>query len=306
MEKNPHLLIEGMILAAYAIQAQHRLHLPARRVRVHPDASSTGRSPRRAPGRPARRADVAGQRLRASSSTPISAPAPTSAARRRRCSRSLEGYRGQPRLKPPFPAVEGLYACPTVVNNTETLMNVPHILKNGAQWFRQWGTEKSPGTKILSVSGPVKRPGNYEVPMGLPLSTLIERALRRDARRNEDQGGDPGRLVGAAAAGLDARHRPRLRVDGRGRHAARLGRRDRDRRPDLHRRRALEHHPLLRARVVRQVHAVPRGHLLDERGVRAARERARPRAATSTCSPTSRTTSSASRSARSATPRRCR
>src|SRR4030088_688457 len=86
---------------------------------------------------------------------------------------SLEGYRGQPRLKPPFPAVEGLYACPPVVNTPETLRNVPHILKHGAAWFRQWGTEKSPGTKILSVSGPVKRPGNYEVPMGLPLSTLL-------------------------------------------------------------------------------------------------------------------------------------
>jgi NADH-quinone oxidoreductase subunit F len=87
---------------------------------------------------------------------------------------SLEGYRGQPRLKPPFPAVEGLYRCPTVVNNTETLMNVPHILRNGAAWFRQWGTEKSPGAKVFSVSGPVKRPGNYEVPLGLPLSTLID------------------------------------------------------------------------------------------------------------------------------------
>ena len=72
-----------------------------------------------------------------------------------------------------------------MVNNTETLMNVPHILKHGAQWFRQWGTEKSPGTKILSVSGPVKRPGNYEVPMGLPLSKLLERALRRHARRHD-------------------------------------------------------------------------------------------------------------------------
>jgi NADH-quinone oxidoreductase subunit F len=87
---------------------------------------------------------------------------------------SLEGYRGQPRLKPPFPAVEGLYACPTVVNNTETLMVVPHILKHGAAWHRQWGTEKSPGTKILSVSGPVKKPGNYEVPLGMPLRELIE------------------------------------------------------------------------------------------------------------------------------------
>ncbi|HXJ67403.1 MAG TPA: NADH-ubiquinone oxidoreductase-F iron-sulfur binding region domain-containing protein, partial [Verrucomicrobiae bacterium] len=88
---------------------------------------------------------------------------------------SLEGYRGQPRLKPPFPAVEGLYACPTVVNNTETLMCVPHIIKNGAAWYRQWGTEKSAGTKVFSVSGPVKRPGNYEVPLGYSMKQLIEK-----------------------------------------------------------------------------------------------------------------------------------
>lgn len=87
---------------------------------------------------------------------------------------SLEGYRGQPRLKPPFPAVEGLYRCPTIINNVETLMNVPPILANGAAWYRQWGTEKSAGTKVFSVSGPVKRPGNYELPLGVPLRTLLE------------------------------------------------------------------------------------------------------------------------------------
>ena len=87
---------------------------------------------------------------------------------------SLEGLRGNPRLKPPFPAVEGLYACPTVVNNTETICAVPPILLNGADWYRQWGTEKSPGTKLFSVSGPVKKPGNYEIPLGLPLRALLE------------------------------------------------------------------------------------------------------------------------------------
>jgi NADH-quinone oxidoreductase subunit F len=87
---------------------------------------------------------------------------------------SLEGYRGQPRLRPPFPAVEGLFASPTVINNVETLMNVPHIVNNGAEWFRQWGTEKSPGTKMFTVSGKVERPGNYEVPMGTTLRTLLE------------------------------------------------------------------------------------------------------------------------------------
>ena len=86
---------------------------------------------------------------------------------------SLEGRRGLPRLKPPFPAVSGLYRSPTIINNVETLCNVPHIINNGAQWFRQWGTEKSPGTKIFSVSGHVRKPGNYEVPLGTPLMTLL-------------------------------------------------------------------------------------------------------------------------------------
>ena len=79
---------------------------------------------------------------------------------------SLEGQLGQPRLRPPFPAVQGLYAKPTVINNVETLANVPPIVLNGAQWYRQFGTEKSPGTKIFCVSGRVNKPGNYELPLG--------------------------------------------------------------------------------------------------------------------------------------------
>ena len=86
---------------------------------------------------------------------------------------SLEGDRGQPRLRPPFPAIEGLYASPTVINNVETLCNVPHILVHGAEWFTSVGTEKSPGTKVFSISGKVERPGNYELPMGTPLRTLL-------------------------------------------------------------------------------------------------------------------------------------
>ncbi|HEX2049805.1 MAG TPA: NADH-quinone oxidoreductase subunit NuoF [Actinomycetota bacterium] len=89
---------------------------------------------------------------------------------------SLEGFRGQPRLKPPFPAVKGLYGRPTVINNTETLMTLPSIVEHGVDWFRQWGTEKSPGTKVFSVSGHVERPGNYEVPLGMPLGELLELA----------------------------------------------------------------------------------------------------------------------------------
>jgi NADH-quinone oxidoreductase subunit F len=87
---------------------------------------------------------------------------------------SLEGLRGQPRLRPPFPAVEGLYASPTVINNVETLMNVPDIVARGADWFRAEGTEKSPGTKVFTISGKVERPGNYEVPMGTAFRVLLE------------------------------------------------------------------------------------------------------------------------------------
>ncbi len=87
---------------------------------------------------------------------------------------SLEGKLGQPRNRPPFPAQVGLYGKPTVVNNVETLANVPPIVLNGSDWYRQFGTEKSPGTKIFCLSGHVVRPGNYELPLGTPLRYLIE------------------------------------------------------------------------------------------------------------------------------------
>ena len=86
---------------------------------------------------------------------------------------ALEGKRGNPRLKPPFPAVQGLYGGPTLINNVETLSNVPHIVANGAEWFKGFGTEQSPGTKVVSVSGGVRRPGNYEVELGIPTRELI-------------------------------------------------------------------------------------------------------------------------------------
>ncbi len=86
---------------------------------------------------------------------------------------SLEGKRGHPRLKPPFPAVVGLYGGPTVVNNVETLTAVPWIINNGGDAYKALGTEKSGGTKLFTVSGHVNKPGNYEVPMGYPMRDLI-------------------------------------------------------------------------------------------------------------------------------------
>ena len=89
---------------------------------------------------------------------------------------SLEGRRGQPRLRPPFPAVAGLYACPTVVNNVESIASVPPIMLNGVDWFRSMGTEKSPGFTLYSLSGHVTRPGQYEAPLGITLRELLDYA----------------------------------------------------------------------------------------------------------------------------------
>jgi NADH-quinone oxidoreductase subunit F len=87
---------------------------------------------------------------------------------------SLEGKRGNPRLKPPFPAINGLYQGPTLINNVETLMNAPHILRMGGAEYAKIGTETSTGTKVVSVSGCVRRPGNYEIVLGVPSRHIIE------------------------------------------------------------------------------------------------------------------------------------
>ncbi|MCA1007902.1 NADH-quinone oxidoreductase subunit NuoF [Rhodococcus hoagii] len=89
---------------------------------------------------------------------------------------SLEGRRGQPRLRPPFPAVAGLYACPTVVNNVESIASVPPIILRGPEWFRGMGSEASPGFTLYSLSGHVTRPGQYEAPLGITLRQLLDLA----------------------------------------------------------------------------------------------------------------------------------
>ena len=104
---------------------------------------------------------------------------------------SLEGFRGHPRMKPPFPALEGLYACPTVVNNVETLTNVPWIMVNGAAEYKKIGTEQSTGTKIFCVSGHVPRPGNYELPLGVTFRELLV----------EHAGCDPANIKGILPSG---------------------------------------------------------------------------------------------------------
>ncbi|MCL4249832.1 MAG: NADH-quinone oxidoreductase subunit NuoF [Anaerolineae bacterium] len=87
---------------------------------------------------------------------------------------AIEGARGMPRIKPPFPTTHGLFGQPTVINNVETLCNVPGIVRRGADWYRQWGTDKSAGTKLVAVSGHVRQPGVYEIAPGLTMRTLLD------------------------------------------------------------------------------------------------------------------------------------
>jgi NADH-quinone oxidoreductase subunit F len=126
---------------------------------------------------------------------------------------SLEGNRGYPKIKPPFPAVEGLFRCPTIVNNVETLASVTPIVRNGAGWFRTMGTEKSPGMKIFCLCGHVERPGNYEIPLGVPLKEVIYELGGgvRDGRRLKAV--IPGGLSAAVLTAAEVEADPPLRMD---------------------------------------------------------------------------------------------
>ena len=171
IEFNPHQLIEGIALCAYAVGAEV--------------AYIYGRGEFRGPfGKLQRAIDQAyragwlGRNIRGSAFslevyTHLGAGAYI-CGEETALLESLEGKVGQPRMRPPFPAQVGLYGKPTVINNVETLANVPPIVANGADWYRQFGTDKSPGTKIFCLSGHVVRPGNYELPLGTPLRVLVE------------------------------------------------------------------------------------------------------------------------------------
>lgn len=108
---------------------------------------------------------------------------------------SIEGKRGEARYRPPFPTISGLWEKPTIINNVETLMNIPQIILNGANWFGQMGTERSKGTKVFSVSGDVPKPGVYELVLGSPMRELVEElALARNVKMIQ-VGGATGRII---------------------------------------------------------------------------------------------------------------
>lgn len=170
MIANPHSLVEGVIISSFAIRANHAFIYirgetphPIRRVRAAVAA--------------AYQAGLLGKNIQGSGFdldvVVHSGAGAYICGEETALLDSLEGRRGQPRLKPPFPAVAGLYASPTVINNAETIASVPAIINNGADWYKSHGTEKSPGIKLFAVSGHVKRPGIYEAPLGITMRELI-------------------------------------------------------------------------------------------------------------------------------------
>jgi NADH:ubiquinone oxidoreductase subunit F (NADH-binding) len=108
---------------------------------------------------------------------------------------SIEGKRGEVRYRPPFPPSQGLWGKPTIINNLETLINIPQIILNGGGWFNQVGTEQSKGTKVFSVSGDVKKPGVYELVMGSPLRELVEELALAENVKMVQLGGATGRII---------------------------------------------------------------------------------------------------------------
>jgi NADH-quinone oxidoreductase subunit F len=170
---NPHALIEGAIIACYAIRAERAfiyvrgevLHVVRRLQYAVAEAQAAGYLG----------ANVLGSGLNLDVVVHAGAGAYICGEETALLD-SLEGFRGQPRLKPPFPAVAGLYACPTVVNNVESIASVPYILRYGAAEFARFGTEKSKGFGLCSLSGHVTTPGQYEAPLGTTLRELLDLA----------------------------------------------------------------------------------------------------------------------------------
>jgi NADH-quinone oxidoreductase subunit F len=173
MLTTPHFLIEGVIIAAYAIRARHAfIYL---RGEVVPVLRRLQAAVAEAYAAGYLGTDIGGSGFDLDLIVHAGAGAYICGEETALLD-SLEGFRGQPRLRPPFPAVAGLYACPTVVNNVESIASVPPILANGVDWFKSFGSEKSPGFTLYSLSGHVTRPGQYEAPLGITLRELLDYA----------------------------------------------------------------------------------------------------------------------------------
>jgi NADH-quinone oxidoreductase subunit F len=173
MTMDPHALIEGIVIACYAIRAERAF------IYIRGEAVHAARRLRQAVADATNRGYVGRNILGTGLNVDIVVHSGAGAyicGEETALLDSLEGFRGQPRLKPPFPATHGLYSCPTVVNNVGTLASVPYIVLGGVDWWRTMGTEKSSGPMIYSLSGRIRNPGQYECGMGITLRELLELA----------------------------------------------------------------------------------------------------------------------------------
>jgi NADH-quinone oxidoreductase subunit F len=182
LEQTPHQIIEGILIGAYAIRSHHAFIYIRGEFKEGYEIFCKALEQARAAGYVGK--GICGSSYDLELTVHRGAGAYICGEETALLS-SLEGKRGEPKLKPPFPAVKGLYGKPTVVNNSETLAYLMPILRNGAEWFASVGTERSKGYKIVSVSGHVKKPGNYEVPLGTTIRTLIDECAGglRDGRK---------------------------------------------------------------------------------------------------------------------------
>ena len=171
---NPHALIEGMLIASYAIGAE-TAYCYLRGEFIDDVYSSFKTALKDAYDNKLIRKNILNSNISIELYDLIGAGAYI-VGEETAMLESIEGKKGFPRYKPPFPAVKGLFGCPTIINNVETLASVPKIIQNGPEWFNSLGTEHSPGFKCFSVSGHVNKPGNYEVPLGTPFTKLLELA----------------------------------------------------------------------------------------------------------------------------------
>jgi NADH-quinone oxidoreductase subunit F len=168
---DPHLLIEGMIISAYALKARHNyIYIRGEMMREY---LVLQKAVEEAYQRGYLGKNVAGTSGFECHLTVHRGAGAYICGEETALLNSLEGLRGQPRLKPPFPAIKGLFGNPTIVNNVETLMNVPFIVDKGGAWFNDLGVGRSGGTRIVCVSGHVEKPGVYELPMGIPFTQII-------------------------------------------------------------------------------------------------------------------------------------
>ncbi|MBA3460148.1 MAG: SLBB domain-containing protein [Deltaproteobacteria bacterium] len=167
---DPHLLIEGMIISAHALKAVHNyIYIRGEMMREY---AVLQKAVDEAYARGYLGKNILGTGLNVELTVHRGAGAYI-CGEETALLNSLEGLRGQPRLKPPFPAVKGLFGNPTIVNNVETLMNVPFIVDKGGAWFNDLGTGRSGGTRMLCVSGHVNKPGVFELPMGITFNQII-------------------------------------------------------------------------------------------------------------------------------------